>query len=246
MRDLNKYHEDYKSLQFEHYQVYFRKKFEKERILKYNIQSILEVGCGLHPIWKTAPELNKYVVVEPTYDFYKEAQLTLPANATLLHSTLEDSVEELSQFDFDMVLISSLMHELNDRDHFITKLKSVLTPKTIVHINVPNANSFHRLLAKEMGLVKCTHELSQTNKKMQQNCVFDMESLKNLFLSSNFLVTDSGSLFVKPFTHEQMARVMKENIISEQILDGLYKMTQYMPELGSELFIEVQLNKELL
>ena len=54
-------------------------------------------------------------------------------------------------------------------------------------------------------------------------------------------ILDSGSYWIKPFTHKQMAMMMNENIIDENILDGFEKMIKYMPELGSEIFVNFRI-----
>ena len=48
--------------------------------------------------------------------------------------------------------------------------------------------------------------------------------------------------FIKPFTHKQMFEMLETKIIDEKVLEGLYGMTKYMPNLGSEIFIEFKLN----
>lgn len=116
-----------------------------------------------------------------------------------------------------------------------------LTDETIVHINVPNANSFHRVLAKGMGLMDDVHDFSDRNLQMQQHKVFDMESLKAEVENAGFTVCDCGSYFVKPFTHSQMYRMMEEGIIDEKTLDGLYAISGGFNEYGSEIYVNVKL-----
>ena len=45
---------------------------------------------------------------------------------------------------------------------------------------------------------------------------------------------------MKPFTHSQMYEMMCKSIIDEKVLDGLYEMTEYMPEMGSEIYVNVR------
>ena len=81
--------------------------------------------------------------------------------------------------------------------------------------------------------------MSDNNKKLQQHTVFDMELLKELVESvgkTEFL--EQGSYFVKPFTHAQMKKCMENGIVNQNILNGLYEISKYMPELGSEIFID--------
>ena len=75
---------------------------------------------------------------------------------------------------------------------------------------------------------------------MQQKSVFSLKSLKTLFTEEGFKIIDSGSFFIKPFTHEQMSKVLKIKAFDPKILDGLNKMQKYMPNLGSEIFIDIK------
>ena len=43
--------------------------------------------------------------------------------------------------------------------------------------------------------------------------------------------------------HEQMERVLNLHIISEAIIEGLDKMIKYIPDLGSEIFVDIMLDK---
>ena len=76
-----------------------------------------------------------------------------------------------------------------------------------------------------------------------------MVSLKELIEESAEIcnkcitINTMGSYFVKPFTHKQMENLLKEGIINEKIIDGLNGMTKYMPNLGSEIYIDFSVNE---
>ena len=40
-----------------------------------------------------------------------------------------------------------------------------------------------------------------------------------------------------------MAKLMKLNFIDDKLLDGLYKMVEYMPNNGAEIFVNCKLSK---
>lgn len=115
-------------------------------------------------------------------------------------------------------------------------------PETVVHVNVPNAMSLHRLLAKEMQVIQDVHQMSKSNIKLQQHNVFDMDSLKQLVECENYQIMDAGSYFLKPFTHHQMQQCMDLNILNDDILDALDSICgSYMKELGSEIYVNMRL-----
>jgi len=63
-----------------------------------------------------------------------------------------------------------------------------------------------------------------------------------LLTSSGFQVLESGTYFIKPFSHKQMSELIESKIIDVKVLDGLYKMTGYMPDLGSEIYAEFKIH----
>nr|WP_287990742.1 methyltransferase domain-containing protein [Ruminococcus sp.] len=141
----------------------------------------------------------------------------------------------------DFILCSSLLHELEDPEKMLHDIYEIANEKTVVHINVPNAYSMHRLLARESGLIDDVKAFSERNKLLQQNNVFDMEMLITMVERCGFRVIESGSYFMKPFTHWQMQKMLDEGIIDTHILDGLYGMSKFFDEYGSEIYVNCRI-----
>lgn len=242
MRDLQSYSEDYINQPFEGYQVEYRKKWVLEIIKKNNPKSILEIGCGVNPLFNFYTDFELLTILEPTQLFYDRAveeisKKNLGSSVEVFNNYFEDAVASVDSTTYDLIIISALLHEIPDLDSFFKRLKQLVKPGTTVHIDVPNANSFHRLLAVEMGLIKSQKEMSGNNIQLQQNRVFDIESLEKLVTDHGFEITEKGSYFIKPFTHAQMQQMMDQNIIDTKVLDGLYKMIAHFPGFGSEIYI---------
>ena len=53
-------------------------------------------------------------------------------------------------------------------------------------------------------------------------------------------VTTSGTLFVKPFTHGQMQQLVDQGFMTPAMLDGLARLVDWLPELGSELWVHAR------
>ena len=75
------------------------------------------------------------------------------------------------------------MHETHTPDSFLKGIGKLMQKQTSVYINVPNANSIHRLIAIEMGIIDNIFEKSDRNKYLSQKEIFDkdkqIERLKN-------------------------------------------------------------------
>ena len=113
----------------------------------------------------------------------------------------------------------------------------VVKKNTFVYFCVPNANSFHRILAVRMGLIKDVLQITERNVILQQNNVFDKKLLTGLLEKCGFKIKESGTFFIKPFTHGQMYKALTEKIIDEKVIEGLYNCSKDFPENGSELHV---------
>jgi hypothetical protein len=158
---------------------------------------------------------------------------------------LQDNIEVLGSRHYDLILMSSLLHEIPDCESLLCATALLSGPATIVHLNVPNAKSFHRVLALEMGLIDHLTEKSQTQQQMQQSHTFDLDRLEAMVNATGFKAIEKGSFFVKPFTHAQMALLQEVNVATNQMLDGLYSLSKYFPEYGSEIYMNIQLKNKL-
>lgn len=199
----------------------------------------------MEPLFLFFNQYKKYVLVEPCSVFFKNAenlkqekQLT---NVICYNEFFENIENKLLEYKFDYIVCSGLLHEVEQPEKFLKNIFNIcIDDKTIVHINVPNVNSFHRLLAKESGLIKNEHDMSDKNLLLQQHTNFDMNMLIEMAENVGFNVINKGSYFIKPFTHAQMKQLMDIGILNQNLLDGFYNMEKYMPGMGSEIFIEVK------
>jgi ubiquinone/menaquinone biosynthesis C-methylase UbiE len=243
-RDLLDYQEQYSKQPYEKYQVAFRKRKIKELLSKYDHTKLLEVGCGLESIFLDLDSFKHLTVIEPAEMFYvkalEDATKSGHKNINVIKALLEEAEVPLKNESFNFILVSSLLHEIPDQAKFLKALHTISSADTVIHINVPNAKSFHRLLAVEMGLIKSEFEMSASNIQFQQQGVFDLDTLKKIVTDNNFEVVESGTYSFKPFTHQQMQNMINISAITEEMLNGFYKMERYLQGLGSEVFVNIK------
>lgn len=232
---------------FEKYQVLYRRRILIDLFREYNHRNVLEIGCGMEPLFSFLDLKNTehYTVIEPVKYF---CELASKANNHEKVQIINQYMEEYSDNEdirYDLIICSSLLHEVNNQSTLLNQIKNLCNEETIVHINVPNALSFHRLLAKEMHLIEDVHEFSNRDIMRQHTKVFDLLQLEELLSNHGFEVIKKGSYFIKPFTHDQMMVSMNANVITEKMLEGLNAMTKYMPEYGSDIYCNVKIKKDI-
>lgn len=242
MRDLARYSKAYSELNFETEMEHYRRKVVLERIANYASTSILEIGCGMKPLFLNLPDVTDVTVIEPTEKFYYNAQ-TLSReflNVKVIKSTLENSTIERQ---FDLIIVSSLLHEISDQSKFLNKLHKLCKENTIVHFNVPNARSLHRRVAVSLRLISSIYEISKTQKKMQQlNTPFDQGTFTKLLRDHEFDVVSTGSYFLKPLTHAQMYKLAKIGVANNKVLDHLFDLGKKFPDYASEIWADCKIS----
>lgn len=204
-------------------------------------RTVLEVGCGFEPLFPHVPDCQAYWIVEPLTEAVAAARAH-PAASERLHvveGVLETVHGELPE-DFDFIAVSSLLHEVTDPRALVRAVRAHCGAATVAHFNVPNVQSFHRLLALEAGLIADVFEKSATEERFQRTTRFDRPRLVAFMRENGFAVLESGTYYVKPFTHSQMKLMLQYQIIDMRIIDALDRMTRYMPELGCEMFVNVR------
>jgi SAM-dependent methyltransferase len=228
-------------LPFEPLQVRFRRRRVLARVRSAAPRRLLEVGCAELPLFVDLPEVT-CVVVEPTARFAGLARELAAGRETVavVEAFAEDLVVDDVGGPFDMVVLSGLLHEVPDPQRLLAAARAACAPGGRMHVNVPAAGSLHRLLAVAMGLISDPADRSATQRLLQQPRVYDAAGLDRELERAGFRVVDRGSILVKPFTHAQMQRLVDEGFLTEQMLEGLDRLTDVLPELGSEIWVDAE------
>ena len=253
MRDIEAYTKQYEKSDFEReYQVKYRRKKVLDLMASYPHENILEIGCGMEPLVMFLTDLKRCTIVEPSREFASHAAEIAQkmGGVEIVRGFFEDIASKLMTKHFDYIVCSSLLHEVESPKRLLEAmfaLPAVLEGEAVIHINVPNADSFHRLLAMESGLIPDVRAFSRRNQVFQQNVVYDMDLLRKTLeacaeaCGRTVEILDAGSYFVKPLTHRQMEQCLEFGVFDKCVLEGFDKMIKYMPKLGSEIYVNFRL-----
>ena len=203
---------------------------------------ILEVGCGLDLFIDAAIRaglnFEQWVVIEPASMLAQKARARAATESRLLviEGFCEDpaigvALRELGPFD--VILLSGVLQDVADPAQLLRVSLAHAVAGAHVLVTTPNALSFHRLLAVEMGLLPTPHALSPRNRRFRQEVVFDPDSLRRLLEEGGLRDLRFEGYMFKPFTHGQMARVLE--LLPAGISEGLDRLGQKFPEHGAEI-----------
>jgi len=237
-RNNKNYFKNYNSLNFEKVMIETRREEIISFLKKKKPKSILEVGCGNESISYHYDLYKKFIVVEPSIHFIKKNNFSKIKNKGLeIHNSYVENFKNDNNINFDFIICSSVLHETKNPKTFLKKINNLSNKKTTIFFNVPNAFSLHRLLAVESNLINNPFTRSKTQKKMQQKTIYSIETLKKELKNEGFSIILSHTSFLKPFTHNQMHKIIHQKIISKQILIGMKNIIKLLPNFGAEINI---------
>jgi hypothetical protein len=233
---------------FEEILVNYRRRFLIERLESIRPSVVIEIGCGSELLYKhwldnaARNDMDCWIVVEPAPEFAKLARDAGLQNMRVIEDLFENAGKKLQEYlqrSPDLIICSALLHEVTSVPSLLDAIKKVMGATTLLHVNVPNAESMHRRLAKAMNLIRDTKAMSARNISLSQHRVYDMEQLKLDITREGFDIVKEGGYFIKPFAHAQMEKMASD--LGENVLDGLYHLGKDSVEWASEIYAEARL-----
>ena len=209
---------------------------------------ILEIGFGLRPIYKPLEAFGAYTGIEPGLEPF-EIVLAEAANderVQVKHGFFNQWAPELRNSEYDAIISIGVLQDIPDPKEFLQELATLMGPETLVYINVPNANSLHRIIGLHSGHLASMEDMSGRQTALEAKNLFTEDSLIKIITSSidNVAIRNSGSFFVKPFTHAQMEEIMNREILGVDVMEGLYGSSGVLDGFGAELFVIFQIDND--
>lgn len=218
---------------------------------------VLEVGCGPERLVEQAlvppgpGALRQWVIVEPATRWAEAARQRFAGQGSgaggadgpavhVIRDYIESAAPALAALwpagpAADLVLVSGVVHETHAPEALLRAALGWLKPGGHLLVSVPNADSFHRLLAVDMGLVARPDALGERNRLLGQPRVFDADALRRLVAEVAPELREvalDGYLF-KPFTHAQMAALLPA--LGPRGVHGLIAMGGRFPAHAAEI-----------
>jgi SAM-dependent methyltransferase len=206
--------------------------------------NVLEVGCGPELLCLRAfaapNRIERWVAVEPAARWAEAARAAAARELRLsvVHDYIERADAALrAQWPHgptaDLVIVSGVIHETGAPEALLQASLRWLKPGGQLLVSVPNAHSFHRLLAVQMGLAESPEALSERNRLLGQSRVYRPEDLRTLVLSLGLQEVSLDGYLFKPFTHAQMAGLLPA--LGERGVDGLITLGRQFPLQAAEI-----------
>jgi len=149
-------------------------------------------------------------------------------NLIKIHSLFEELSHDRK---YDSIIMAHILEHIEKPKDLLILSKKWLKPKGRIFIIVPNGNSFHRLAAVKMGLLKHPCELNERDYKLGHRRVYIKETLTKDIKSAGLFIYKIGGIFFKPLSNRQI-----QDHWTKEMIDGFYELGKDFPEYAAEIY----------
>jgi len=235
-RDLKSYLDEYHGLPFERSAEIYRRKAVLRALRELGPRSLIEVGCGQDSIFNHLDTSILGTIVEPIESLTTSQDLGRRLPKIKVINSLFEDVQVGAIEPAEVVLLSSILHEVSDAMLLIKTSSSLLQSGGAIIVVVPNAWSIHRFVGERKKIIANLEEQSDTQRKMQQKQpVYSPESLTIFLDTCGFEIESLRTFFPKLSSHPQMQLLLDTQLLDDGFLDRLYDLSEYLEPTGSEI-----------
>ena len=192
-------------------------------------KDVLQMGLGNGMIAKYLDKIVlKQTIIEGSSKILEK--FSFKSNKTDFINTFFENYK--SENKYDVILANHVLEHVDSPSKVLNYIKLFLKDEGKVFITVPNANSLHRLIGVEMGLLSNKYQLNSSDIKAGHQRVYDFKSLKDDIKKAGLRIRDSGGYNLKMVSLSQMKDW------PQQLLDAVFTISQSMPkEICSNLWV---------
>jgi trans-aconitate methyltransferase len=129
----------------------------------------------------------------------------------------------------DIVLNCALEH-VEDPVETLARAKDWLDGDAVVHVVVPNADSIHRLVGVEMGILESRTSLSDSDRRIGHRRVYDLDHLLRDIRAAGLEPVHWQGIFLKVVSNQQMLGW------DPALIHALHEVGQRFPKHCAELY----------
>ncbi len=195
----------------------------------------LEMGCFTGDVTELiADRYADLTVVEASAELVAKAQARLGSRARFVHGTFE-RVDLADRYDA-IFLIHTLEH-LDDPVAVLRRVNDWLTESGRLFVVVPNANAASRQIAVQMGLIAANDSVTPEERMHGHRKTYRLDTLERDARDAGLSVVRSGGVFFKPLANFQFDRLMGGDVITDEYLEGCYRLGMHYPDLCASIWL---------
>jgi 2-polyprenyl-3-methyl-5-hydroxy-6-metoxy-1,4-benzoquinol methylase len=178
-------------------------------------------------------ELKDLTVIEASKDLARDLQQHFPE--VRVFNCLVEEWEAEEKFD-NIFLIHTLEH-IENRLQVLEKIRSLLQPRGLLFIAVPNAHALSRLIAVEMGLIESPQSITEGERLHGHFITYSKSTLIRDVEKAGLNVVENGGVVLKTLSNFQIDRGLESGTITTEYLEACNKLAKDYPEFSSSIFV---------
>jgi GNAT superfamily N-acetyltransferase/2-polyprenyl-3-methyl-5-hydroxy-6-metoxy-1,4-benzoquinol methylase len=202
----------------------------------FNKGSLLELGSFKGDFTRRfQPYFDDITCVEASDVAIAEAKQKLGDKVKFVNSLFENASLPRR---YDNIVLTHVLEHLDDPVLVLKRInKEWLTENGRFFLVCPNANAPSRQIAVKMGLITHNSAVTPAEAEHGHRRTYTLDTLERDAVAAGLKVVHRSGIFFKALANFQWDRLMKTDIISQEYLDGCYKLGMQYPDLCASIFL---------
>ncbi len=133
---------------------------------------------------------------------------------------------------FKNIVMGHILEHIQDPVNALKKVKNLLEDDGIIYISVPNADSIHRQVAVEMGLLESKESLNESDIALGHYRVYTPELFEKDIEASGIKIIAKGGIMLKPLSNTQIT-----DSFTQEMIQGFISVGDKYPELCGDIYV---------
>lgn len=173
--------------------------------------------------------------VEASDEALREAQSKLGDRVTYINALFENVTLPRR---YDNIVLTHVLEHLDDPVRVLRRINDEwLAEGGRFFLVCPNANAPSRQIAVKMGLISHNAAVTPAEAEHGHLCTYTLDTLERDATAAGLNVVHRSGIFFKALANFQWDRLLQTDIISNDYLEGCYKLGQHYPDLCSSIFL---------
>ncbi|WPU24868.1 class I SAM-dependent methyltransferase [Cedecea neteri] len=145
---------------------------------------------------------------------------------------------------YDNIVLTHVLEHIDDPIKVLRRINDEwLAEGGRLFLVCPNANAPSRQIAVKMGLISHNSAVTPAELEHGHRCTYSLDTLEREATAAGLDVIHRSGIFFKALANFQWDRLLQTDIISQEYLEGCYKLGQNYPDLCSSIFLMCEKGK---
>lgn len=194
--------------------------------------NVLEIGLGDGGFLRQlAAAFNNVLAVDGSSFIIEKVRHSLRNFKNIEY--IESYAETLkSNSTYDNIVMSHILEHIENPVEALKNVANIMHGESVIYISVPNADSIHRQVAVEMGLLERCDSLNETDIAVGHCRVYTLKMLREHAEAAGIKVIASGGVMLKPLSNGQISK-----FFTTEMVKGFIAVGDRYPELCGDIYV---------